>query len=46
MTTYACALHGQLNSLYFSTTKELTNHEVLTACAYVLMLYAYVASEN
>ena len=28
----------QLNSLYFPSTKDLTNHEVLTARAYILML--------
>ena len=31
-------LYGHLNSLYFPTTKDLTNYEVLTARAYVLML--------
>ena len=32
-------------TLYFPSTKQLTNHEVLTARAYVLM-HTYVASEN
>ena len=32
------ALHGQLNSLCFTNTKRLTNHEIPNALAYVVLL--------